>query len=241
MKPANGAMSLAEMKEFAGFAAATQRYIRRSLDIGLDRDDAMSRWSRDVVEAASIRAQARLYGRLLDVRQAIPDDSGLDAVETFLTPLVTVTAFDLGQGPADQLFRIPLSLRAADRRGVAAVAAERLLCRRVIAAASSGPAPQAAPDDQRGRGNRIRLVQPPADVLPEMGGEGRGGSAAKLIRAAACTEQGAGCRGRLARYGRHAPSISSRGGRRRIVAVPSARRSKLHPRRTDSSGSPVIG
>ena len=28
----------------------------------------------------------------------IPDDSGLDAVEMFLTPLVTVTAFDLGQG-----------------------------------------------------------------------------------------------------------------------------------------------
>ena len=98
MKPANGAMSLAEMKEFAGFAAATQRYVRRSLDIGLDRDDAMVRWSRDVVEAASIRAQARLYARLAEIRQAIPDDSGLDAAEVFLTPLVTVTAFDLGQG-----------------------------------------------------------------------------------------------------------------------------------------------
>jgi len=57
-KPAEGAMTLAEMKEFAGFSAATQRYVRRSLDIGLDREDAMARWSRDVVEAASIRAQA---------------------------------------------------------------------------------------------------------------------------------------------------------------------------------------
>ena len=64
MKPAKGAMTLAEMKEFAGFPAATQRYIRRSLDIGLDRDDATERWSRDVVEAASIRAQARIYDRL---------------------------------------------------------------------------------------------------------------------------------------------------------------------------------
>ncbi len=54
-KRAEGAMTLAEMKEFASFPAATQRYIRRSLDIGLDRDDAMARWSRDVVEAASIR------------------------------------------------------------------------------------------------------------------------------------------------------------------------------------------
>ena len=98
MKPAEGAMTLAEMKEFAGFASSTQRYVRRSLDIGLDRDDAMTRWSRDVVEAASIRAQARIYDRLPEIRAMIPDDSGLDSVEPFLAPLVTVSAFDLGQG-----------------------------------------------------------------------------------------------------------------------------------------------
>ncbi|MEG3174621.1 hypothetical protein U1872_00150 [Sphingomonas sp. RB3P16] len=97
-KPATGAMSLAEMKEFASFASATQRYVRRSLDVGLDRDDAMKRWSRDVVEAASIRAQARLYARLPQIRALLPDDSGLDAIEPFLASLMTVTAFDLGQG-----------------------------------------------------------------------------------------------------------------------------------------------
>jgi hypothetical protein len=98
MKPAEGAMTLAEMKEFASFAAATQRYIRRSLDIGLERDDAMVRWSRDVVEAASIRAQARMYDRLAEIRALLPDDSALDAIEPFMAPLVTVTAFDLSQG-----------------------------------------------------------------------------------------------------------------------------------------------
>ncbi len=91
-------MTLAEMKEFASFPAATQRYIRRSLDIGLDRDDAMKRWSRDVVEAASIRAQARLYQALPSLREAVPDDSGLESVEPFLGPLITVVGFDLGQG-----------------------------------------------------------------------------------------------------------------------------------------------
>lgn len=96
-KPAYGAMSLAEMKEFAGFPAATQRYIRRSLDVGLDRRDAMECWSRDVVEAASIRAQMRVYRRLDHIRNMVPEDSGLDAVEPFLAPLVTMTAFDLGQ------------------------------------------------------------------------------------------------------------------------------------------------
>ena len=96
-RPADGTMALSEMKEFAGFPAGTQRYIRRSLDIGLDRSDAMSCWSRDVVEAASIRAQARVYDRLDAIRQRVPDDSGLDAVEPFFAPLVTITAFDLGQ------------------------------------------------------------------------------------------------------------------------------------------------
>lgn len=98
MKPARGITTLAEMKEFAGFTSATQRFIRRSLDVGLDREDAMVRWSRDVVEAASIRAQARLYRGLIDLRQSIPDDTGLNAVEPFLGRLITFAAFDLAQG-----------------------------------------------------------------------------------------------------------------------------------------------
>jgi len=90
-------MTLAEMKEFASFPASTQRYIRRSLDVGLDRQDALARWSRDVIEAASIRAQVRIYARLDHIREMIPDDSGLDAIEPFFAPLVTISAFDLGQ------------------------------------------------------------------------------------------------------------------------------------------------
>lgn len=96
-RPADGAMTLAEMKEFAGFPAATQRYIRRSLDVGLERDDALAKWSRDVIEAASIRAQTKIYGRIDHIRSCMPDDSGLDAVEPFFAPLVTMSAFDLGQ------------------------------------------------------------------------------------------------------------------------------------------------
>jgi hypothetical protein len=97
-RQAEGVMALAEMKEFAGYGAATQRYLRRSLDIGLDRDDALGRWSRDVVEAASIRAQASLYRVLPVLRAQVPDDTGLDAIERFLAPLTTLAAFDLGQG-----------------------------------------------------------------------------------------------------------------------------------------------
>ena len=96
-KPADGAMMLAEMKEFGSFPAATQRYIRRALDIGLGRRDAMRRWSRDVGEAASIRAQERMYRRLDHIRSHVPDDSGLDEMEPLMGPLVAMTAFDLGQ------------------------------------------------------------------------------------------------------------------------------------------------
>lgn len=96
-RPADGEITLAEIREFASFPAGTQRYIRRSLDVGLHRQDALQIWSRDVVEAASIRAQARMYDRLDFIKSLVPDDSGLDQVEPFMAPLVTLSAFDLGQ------------------------------------------------------------------------------------------------------------------------------------------------
>lgn len=97
MRGAEGSLAVAEMKEFASFSAAAQRYIRRSLDVGLSRQDATARWSRDVVEAASIRAQTRVYDRLPRLREIIPDDCGLDAIEPMMALLVGMSAFDLGQ------------------------------------------------------------------------------------------------------------------------------------------------
>ncbi|MFZ2998273.1 hypothetical protein [Sphingobium sp.] len=96
-RPADGSITFSELREFASFPSSTQRYIRRSLDIGLHRRDAMKLWSRDMVEEASIRAQARIYGRLDEIKARVPDDSGLEQVEPFMAPLVTVSAFDLGQ------------------------------------------------------------------------------------------------------------------------------------------------
>src|SRR3546814_21076910 len=101
-KPADGALTLAEMKEFASFSKGTQRYIRRSLDVGLGRRDAIKRWSRDVAEAASIRAQARIYQRLDHIRNYVPDASGLDVMGPPMAPPVTMTAFHLGH---DQIGR----------------------------------------------------------------------------------------------------------------------------------------
>ncbi len=96
-RPAMGDLAIEEMKEFAGFPKGTQRYIRRALDIGLDRDDAIALWSRDVIEETSIKVQARVYRKLDRIRDGIPDDSGIETIEDFMAPLVSVAAFDLGQ------------------------------------------------------------------------------------------------------------------------------------------------
>jgi len=92
---APGMLTLAEIKEFASFTAATQRYIRRSLDVAFDRKDAVELWSRDVVEAAGIQAQYRFYERLPEIRALIPDSSSIEDAEPFMAALVTVSAFDL--------------------------------------------------------------------------------------------------------------------------------------------------
>ncbi|MGB5483675.1 hypothetical protein [Parasphingorhabdus sp.] len=98
MQSVPGAMTLAEMKEFAGFSSATQRYIRRSLDVGLDRSDAVETWSRDTVEEAGIKVQISLYRRLDAIRKDIPEDCAIDSIEAFMPSLISLAAFDLGQG-----------------------------------------------------------------------------------------------------------------------------------------------
>jgi len=96
-RPASGATVLAEMQEFAGFTKGAQRYIRRSLDVGLGRRDTVKRWSRDPNEAASIRFQADVYRRLDPIRTFIAGDCGLVAEEALMAPLLIVTGFDLCQ------------------------------------------------------------------------------------------------------------------------------------------------
>ena len=93
-----GRHAFSEIKEFATFPKGTQRYLRRSIDVALRRGDVVERWARDVVEEAAIKAQMRLYDRLDDLRATVPTDTGLEQIERFMAPLISITAFDLGQG-----------------------------------------------------------------------------------------------------------------------------------------------
>jgi hypothetical protein len=90
-------MPIAEMREFAGFAPCEQRYIKRSLDIGLARTDAFRRWGRSEVENTGIRRQYVAYQDLKSLRALIPQEGTPFEVERFLGKLVRLAAFDLEQ------------------------------------------------------------------------------------------------------------------------------------------------
>ena len=90
-------MTISEMREFAGFTPAEQRYIRRSLDIGLGRQDAFKLWARDAEENAAIRSQYVAYQDLKLLRASIPAETGFECVEAFIGKLTRVAAFDLAQ------------------------------------------------------------------------------------------------------------------------------------------------
>ncbi|PKP95329.1 MAG: hypothetical protein CVT75_02305 [Alphaproteobacteria bacterium HGW-Alphaproteobacteria-14] len=90
-------MPIAEMREFAGFGPAEQRYIKRSLDIGLARTDAFRRWGRSEAENTAIRRQYVAYQDLKALRALIPQEGTPNEVERFLGKLVRIAAFDLEQ------------------------------------------------------------------------------------------------------------------------------------------------
>ncbi len=89
---------LGEMKEFSALLSSEQRYIRRSLDVGLGRGDAVACWARNSVEAAAIEAQARRYRMLELIRACVPDDDSLEEAQAYLVSLIAVSVADLREG-----------------------------------------------------------------------------------------------------------------------------------------------
>lgn len=90
-------ITIAEMREFASFTAAEQRYIRRSLDVGLARRDAFTLWGRSPEECMGIRGQYVAYQDLKTLRGVLPDEASLEGIEAFCGKLTRVAAYDLSQ------------------------------------------------------------------------------------------------------------------------------------------------
>ena len=113
----------------------------------------------------------------------VPDDSGLDAVEPFFAPLVTISAFDLGQ---DRLASFG-AYRFLYERLIGANVRPWLPGAFCAAAALPHLHPEkrrtAPPIDQRSGSDGARLVQPRALLLPRVGRQG-GAAPAELSAAA---------------------------------------------------------
>jgi hypothetical protein len=90
-------LTIAELREFAGFTPCEQRFIKRSLDVGLGRQDAFKLWARDASETASIRSQYVVYQELKRLRGQVPEETGFEALEAFMGKLIRIAAFDLAQ------------------------------------------------------------------------------------------------------------------------------------------------
>ncbi len=90
-------MAISEMREFAGFAPCEQRYIKRSLDIGLARCDAFKLWGRTEHENTAIRRQYVVYQDLKSLRDIVPQEGTIGEIERFIGKLVRMVTFDLEQ------------------------------------------------------------------------------------------------------------------------------------------------
>ncbi|MEM8726437.1 MAG: hypothetical protein AAGE86_13045 [Pseudomonadota bacterium] len=90
-------LAIGEMREFAAFAPCEQRYIKRSLDIGMARCDAFKLWGRSEAENTAIRRQYVAYQDLKALRALVPQEGAMGEVERFLGKLVRMTVFDLQQ------------------------------------------------------------------------------------------------------------------------------------------------
>ncbi|MXO70483.1 hypothetical protein [Alteraurantiacibacter buctensis] len=90
-------LSISEMREFAGFTAAEQAFITRSLDVYMARGDAFKAWASECGSSATIRAQYIAYRELRALRESLPAVVGFEGLAPWLGPLVRIAAQDLVQ------------------------------------------------------------------------------------------------------------------------------------------------
>ncbi len=90
-------MAIGEMREFAGFTQGEQRFIKRSLDVGMARCDAFKLWGVSEIENAAIRKQYVAYQDLKGLRDLVPQEGTMGEIEGFIGKLIRVAASDLEQ------------------------------------------------------------------------------------------------------------------------------------------------
>ena len=97
MRRTGTASTIAELREFASFLPAEQRFICQSLDLGLGRGDTLAIWPRNAAEAALMRAQALLYRELDALRATLAVVNEANDPKKFIGRLISLATFDLAQ------------------------------------------------------------------------------------------------------------------------------------------------
>lgn len=97
----SGTMTLSEIREFASFSPKAQRYIRLSLDIAFDKEDALALWPRDDAEMAAMKMQKIKYRQVDAIKDNIPHDSNAHDEAEFFGQLLILSTFDIIQGKLD--------------------------------------------------------------------------------------------------------------------------------------------
>jgi len=101
VKQKSGTLTLSEIREFASFSPKAQRFIRLSLDIAFDKEDAEALWSRDEHEMMAMAKQKERYSQLEMIRKLTPNDENVEGNELFFAKLMEVSSFDILQGKLD--------------------------------------------------------------------------------------------------------------------------------------------
>ncbi len=94
-------LTIAEMREFAGFAEYEQEFIERSLDIALGRCDAFKAWSASSEDNRAIRSQYLAYRELKHLKALIPDSEAFEGIENLMGTLLRISAQDLAMERLD--------------------------------------------------------------------------------------------------------------------------------------------
>ena len=92
-----GTLSIGEMREFASFTRAEDRYIKRSLDVARGRLDVEQFWGRTRQERVSIARQRVVYSVVPELKQLVKKNFD-QPLKTLMPPLLEMTAFDLFAG-----------------------------------------------------------------------------------------------------------------------------------------------
>jgi hypothetical protein len=88
-------LQVSEMREFASFTDAEQRFIKQSLHVSKNETAQLERMERTTDERYLILAQSELYAVLPTIRDAVPENFCFDGIQTFMARTTVLAAFDL--------------------------------------------------------------------------------------------------------------------------------------------------